>query len=198
MAIPRRGGERQRVVVGECEKSPLPWRLISRARANRRAGRGESPHSKFRKEREILNGGRRVLELPMARVTLGSGLVLVCCYNSQVGQQSMLLMENHLGKRVLRRWEVAVVVLAICGLTLSLATRTFRTRFSSGTIVKSISGQPVRQHMDSDAAKWVPPVSTFTVLEVPVFYPRLAPAGPPLPRLYYEESLSNRPPPFHS
>ena len=110
----------------------------------------------------------------------------------------MLLMENHLGKRVLRRWEVAVVVLAICGLTVSVATRTFRTRTSTGTIVKSITEQPVRQHMDSDAAKWVPPVSTVTVLEVPVFYPRFAPAGPPLPRLYYEESLSNRPPPFHS
>jgi hypothetical protein len=110
----------------------------------------------------------------------------------------MLLLENHLGKRVLRRWEIAVVVLAICGLTLSLATRTFRTSLSTGAIVKSISGQPVRQHMDSDAAKWVPPVSTLTVLEVPVFYPRFAPAGPPPPRLYYEESLSNRPPPFHS
>ena len=110
----------------------------------------------------------------------------------------MLLLENHLGKRVLRRWEIAVVVLAICGLTLSLATRTFRTSLSMGAIVKSISGQPVRQHMDSDATKWVPPVSTLTVLEVPVFYPRFAPAGPPLPRLYYEESLSNRPPPFHS
>jgi hypothetical protein len=107
-------------------------------------------------------------------------------------------MENHLGKRVLRRWEVAVVVLAICGLTVSLATRTFRTRVSTGAIVKSISGQPVRQHMDSDAAKWVPPVSMLTVLEVPVFYPRFAPAGPPLPRLFFEESLSNRPPPIHS
>jgi hypothetical protein len=104
-------------------------------------------------------------------------------------------MENHLGKRVLRRWEVAVVVLAICGLTLSLATRTFRARISTGTIVKSISGQPVRQQMDSDAAKWVPPVSTLTVLEVPVFYPRFAPAGPPLPRLFHKESLFDRPPP---
>jgi uncharacterized protein YbbC (DUF1343 family) len=110
----------------------------------------------------------------------------------------MLLMENHSGKRVLRRREVAVVVLAICGLTVSLATRTFRTRFSTGAVVKSIAGQPVRQHMDRDAAKWVPPVPTLTVLEVPVFYPRFAPAGPPLPRLYYEESLSNRPPPSHS
>jgi hypothetical protein len=133
-----------------------------------------------------------------AMVTWVLARVRGCCYNSLVGQQSMLLMENHLGKRVLRRWEVAVVVLAICGLTVSLATRTFRTRTFTGTIVKSVTGQPVRQHMDSDAAKWVPPVSTLTVLEVPVFYPRFAPAGPPLPRLYYEESLSNRPPPFHS
>jgi hypothetical protein len=115
-----------------------------------------------------------------------------------VGQQSMLLMENYPGKRVLRRWEVAVVVLAICGLTVSLATRTFRTRFSTGAIVKSISRPPIRQHMDRDATKWVPPVPTLAVLEVPVFYPKFAPAGPPLPRLYYEESLSNRPPPFHS
>lgn len=107
----------------------------------------------------------------------------------------MLLMENYVGKRVFRRWEVAVVVLAICGLTVSLGTRTFRTRSSTGTIVKSIAQQPVRQHMDSDAAKWVPPVSSFTVLEVPVFYPRFAPAGPPLPRLYYKESLFDRPPP---
>jgi uncharacterized protein YbbC (DUF1343 family) len=110
----------------------------------------------------------------------------------------MLLIENHLRKRVLRRRDAAVVVLAICGLTVSVATRTFRTRFSTGAIVKSISGQPVRQHMDSDAAKWVPPVPTLTLLEVPVFYPRFAPAGPPLPRLYFEESLSNRPPPLHS
>ena len=135
--------------------------------------------------------------LTLAAVTWVRTWVRGCCYNS-VGQQSMLLLENHLGKRVLRRWEIAVVVLAICGLTLSLATRTFRTSLSTGAIVKSISGQPVRQHMDSDAAKWVPPVSTLTVLEVPVFYPRFAPAGPPLPRLYYEESLFDRPPPLHS
>jgi hypothetical protein len=110
----------------------------------------------------------------------------------------MLLIENHLGKRVLRHWEVAIVLLAMCGLTVSLATRTFRTKFSTSTIVKSMSRPPIRQHMDRDEAQWVPPVSTLTVLEVPVFYPRFAPAGPPLPRLYYEESLSNRPPPVHS
>ena len=108
----------------------------------------------------------------------------------------MLLMENRLGKRVLRRWEVAVIALAICGLTVSVATRTFRARFSTGTIVKSASEPSIRQHMDRDAANWVPPVAMLTdVLQLPVFYPRFAPAGPPLPRVYYEEGLSNRPPP---
>jgi hypothetical protein len=111
----------------------------------------------------------------------------------------MLLMENRLGKRVLRRWEVAIVVLAICGLTVSVATRTFRAQFSHSTIVKASSTQPIRQHMDRDATKWVPPVSDATaVLEVPVFYPRFAPAGPPLQRRDFDESLSNRPPPFLS
>ena len=111
----------------------------------------------------------------------------------------MLLMENRQGKRVLHRWEVAVIVLALCGLTVSVATRTFRARFSSGTIVKSIPGQAIRQHMDRDASNWVPPEARLAnVQQVPVFFPRVAPAGPALPRLCYEESLSNRPPPLHS
>jgi hypothetical protein len=112
----------------------------------------------------------------------------------------MLLMENRQGKRVLRGWEVAVVVLAICGLAVSVATRTFRTRFSSGTMIQSsTSGEAIRQHMDRDATNWVPPVATLIDgLQAPVFYPRVAPAGPPLAHLYYEQSLFNRPPPFHS
>lgn len=112
----------------------------------------------------------------------------------------MLLMETRQGKSMLRSWQVAVVVLAICGLTVSLATRTFRTRFSSKTTIQSsMSGEAVRQHMDRDAANWAPPVPMLTdVLQAPVFYPRVAPAGPPLPRLYYEQSLFNRPPPSHS
>ena len=111
----------------------------------------------------------------------------------------MLLLENRHGKRVLRRWEAAVLLLAICGLTVSLATRTFRSEVPGSTIVKSISGQPIRQHMDRDATDWAPPVAAVSNdLQVPVFYPRVAPAGPPLPHVLFDESLSNRPPPFHS
>jgi len=110
----------------------------------------------------------------------------------------MMLVESYQGKRVLRRWEVAVVLLAICGLTVSVATRTFRLTSPAHTIANSAAGHAVRQHMDSDATGWAPPVATFTVLQLPVYYPRYAPAGPPLPRLFYEESLPNRPPPVFS
>lgn len=94
-----------------------------------------------------------------------------------------------------RRFYALIVALAICGLTISVATRTFRLRASDATVVKSSSPQPVRQHMDRDASKWAPPVSVATVLQTPVFYPQVAPAGPPLPRLFFDESLVNRPPP---
>jgi hypothetical protein len=88
-----------------------------------------------------------------------------------------------------------LVVLAICGLTISLTTRTFHFTIPHGIAAKSESGQAVRQHLDRDGAKWVPPVLTFGVLQVSSFYPRVAPAGPPLPTVLSDESLYNRPPP---
>jgi hypothetical protein len=93
------------------------------------------------------------------------------------------------------RWRVLVVVLAICGLTVSLSTRTFRLTFPHTPTVHSGSAQAIRQHLDRDAAKWTSPVPISTTLPVPVFYPRFAPAGPPMPSVLFDESLSNRPPP---
>jgi hypothetical protein len=93
------------------------------------------------------------------------------------------------------RWYVVVIILAICGLTTSLATRTFRLTLSHTSTVQSGSTQAIRQHMDRDAANWVSPVPVTTTLPVPVFYPRFAPAGPPMPTVLFDESLSNRPPP---
>lgn len=94
------------------------------------------------------------------------------------------------------RWRVLVIVLAICGLTVSLATRTFRLTFPHGRTVQSGSAQAMRQHMDRDAAKWTSPVPVVITVHVPTFYPHVAPAGPPLPGLLFEESFYNRPPPF--
>ena len=94
-----------------------------------------------------------------------------------------------------RRWRVFVIVLAICGMTVSLATRTFRLTIPHGVTVQNADSHATRQHMDRDAAQWVPPVPILSTLQVPVFYPRIAPSGPPRPTLLFDEDISNRPPP---
>jgi hypothetical protein len=93
------------------------------------------------------------------------------------------------------RWRVLVIVLAICALTVSLATRTFRLTFPQRHTAQSVSAQATRQHLDRDAATWVPPVPILTTLRAAAFYPHVAPGGPPLPSVLFDESLSNRPPP---
>jgi hypothetical protein len=99
---------------------------------------------------------------------------------------------------VMRRypsWRVFIVVLAICGLSVSLATRTFHLNFPQGTTVNSHVEQPMRQHLDRDAMQWMAPIPVFTVFAVPTFYLPVAPAVPSLPSVLFDESLSNRPPP---
>jgi hypothetical protein len=93
------------------------------------------------------------------------------------------------------RWRILLIAIAICGLTVSLATRTFRLTIPHGVTVRSGDVQAMRQHMDKDGARWVPPVPVLTVLEVPTFYPYVAPAGPPLATVLFDKSLYNRPPP---
>ena len=88
-----------------------------------------------------------------------------------------------------------VVALAILSLTVSLATRTFGVNIPNSISVHEASAQGTRQHMDRDSVGWVPPVPVLTALQAPTFYPHVAPAGPPLPSLFLEESLYNRPPP---
>jgi hypothetical protein len=109
----------------------------------------------------------------------------------------MLQALIHDGSRGWRpRWHALIIALAICGLTVSLATRTFRLKTCQTATVASHSAQPMRQHLDRDAVQWVPPVLVFSILQVPAFYPHVAPAIPSLPSVPIDESLSNRPPPF--
>jgi hypothetical protein len=86
-------------------------------------------------------------------------------------------------------------MLAILGLSVSLATRTFRLQSSDTVKVTSSTSQAMRQHLDRDAVRWVPPVPILVALQVPTFYPRVAPAGPPVPTVLFDERLANRPPP---
>jgi hypothetical protein len=93
----------------------------------------------------------------------------------------------------------AVVLLAVCALTVSLATR-YSFRANSAThSVRSVSERKSldtsRQHLDKDALQWVAPVARLTSLEAPQFYPRVQPVGPPLLSVLIDENLYNRPPP---
>lgn len=90
------------------------------------------------------------------------------------------------GQSKVKPW--IVIVLANVGLSHSMATRTFRLKVSDSISIQSASSQGMRQHLDRDAVKWVPPVRTLVTLDAPTFYPRIAPAGPPLPSPFLEEA----------
>ncbi|MFZ1005702.1 MAG: hypothetical protein WAN65_02620 [Candidatus Sulfotelmatobacter sp.] len=98
-----------------------------------------------------------------------------------------------------RLLSAAIVVIAVCALTVSVATRYCYAGSSSAhataTLHKHSSPQTARQRLSKDAATWIPPVFSPAVLQAATFYPRVAPAGPPIPGLLLEKSLYNRPPP---
>jgi len=115
-----------------------------------------------------------------------------------VVKREMLRLTNLEDSRS-RGWSAVVVLLVVCSLTASVATRySFFRGTSDDTVTrvqKHVSPEPSRQRLMKNAATWIPPVVVSAVLEVPSSYPRIAPAGPSIPNLFFEESLYNRPPP---
>jgi hypothetical protein len=93
-------------------------------------------------------------------------------------------------------WRGALIGIVMLSLVVSLATRTFHQTIPHGVTAHSNTAQAMRQHMVRDGARWVPPVLIYTAQQAPVFYPHVAPAGPPIPALLLiEDNLYNRPPP---
>jgi|ERR1022692_863170 hypothetical protein len=93
------------------------------------------------------------------------------------------------------RWlHWALTGLVLFTLVVTLATRFQVTAQDTATIQCSAS-QAMRQHLNQDGVRWAAPMLQVTVLQAPTFYPRVEPAGPPLPTLLIEENLFNRPPP---
>jgi hypothetical protein len=101
-----------------------------------------------------------------------------------------------------RRWQwfYFVILFAAVSLTLSVVTRyTFSSQTNHQTAITAHSNSSCnhgRQRLLKNAATWVAPVSATDILHAPVSYPRIAPSGPPIPRLLFEKNLYNRPPPF--
>jgi len=98
-----------------------------------------------------------------------------------------------------KRWCAVVILLAVCSLIVSLATRYSTSLDDSSPTVKAVQAHPFpaakRQRLAKDAANWIRPMICFEALEAPSYYPPIAPAGPPIPIRFLEESLYNRPPP---
>jgi hypothetical protein len=103
--------------------------------------------------------------------------------------------KTEIAVRAVPWWRLAFFCVVMFSLVLTLATRTFRGTTSHSLEVQSNSPQAMRQHMDRDAVRWAAPVAKVVVSQVPTFYARVAPTGPPLPTLGLEENLHNRPPP---
>lgn len=92
-----------------------------------------------------------------------------------------------------------VVVLAVCALTVKLATR-FDGLYSASTpamatVQQHVSPAPNRQRLMTTAVVWITPLVRASSLDTTTSYPRIAPAGPPMPSALFEQSLYNRPPP---
>jgi hypothetical protein len=106
---------------------------------------------------------------------------------------------NHLTDERHKNWCAVVVLAAVCSLTASLATRYYSPWDASThgvrTLQTNTSLDTKRQRLTKNAANWVPPVFSFDISQCPTFHPTIAPAGPPAPTLFFEESLYNRPPP---
>ncbi|HWW13720.1 MAG TPA: hypothetical protein VN310_03575 [Candidatus Dormibacteraeota bacterium] len=106
---------------------------------------------------------------------------------------------RHSDNRPHRHWCAVVVLVAVCSLTVSVATRYCSPLGTSSLTMKTVqthtSPDAKRQRLTKNAANWVPPVVCFDILQSPSSYPRIAPAAPPIPSLFFEENLYNRPPP---
>jgi hypothetical protein len=126
------------------------------------------------------------------------GLRLLCFKPLGSFKREMLRLTNLEDSRS-RGWSALVVLLVVCSLTASVATRYSFFRGSSDDTVtrvqKHVSPEPSRQRLMKNAATWIPPVVVSALFEAPGSYPRVAPAGPPIPSLFFEKSLYNRPPP---
>ncbi len=98
-----------------------------------------------------------------------------------------------------RRWCTVGVLVAVCALTLSVATRyTSSTRPANESVTTIQNHQcptPGLQRLLNNAATWMPPVVGSAIFHDPVSYRQVAESGPTVSSVFLERNLYNRPPP---
>jgi len=92
---------------------------------------------------------------------------------------------------------IAVIVLAICSLTASLATRftVQGAEIEKVAAAKAQSSVAKRQHLLGNAIQWSAPASTFTLFQPPRSSVLVVSVVVPTANLTSESWLYNRPPP---
>ncbi|HLV86460.1 MAG TPA: hypothetical protein VKV39_05745 [Candidatus Sulfotelmatobacter sp.] len=98
-----------------------------------------------------------------------------------------------------KRWFTAIVLIAVCTLTVSVATR---YGFSSSvadhactSIAKHQTCTHGPQRLLNDAATWMPPRVEVAIFCDPGQYPHIPPSDSPISSVLLEKNLYNRPPP---
>jgi len=109
---------------------------------------------------------------------------------------------NNLDPRQSKRRWVAVALVAVCSITISVATRYSvpgKTGDSKVTTVRNhVDIEPIRQRLLNNAASWMPPAVGTAILQQNESFTRVIWTGPPAARLFFEQNLFNRPPPSNS
>ncbi len=120
--------------------------------------------------------------------------------NSIRSLSEMFHLNNLAGRHTKRRW-IAVILLAVCSITISVATRYSVPGKNDSKVItvrNHVETEPARQRLLNNAASWMPPAVGSAILPLSRSFTRIAWTGPPEAKVFFEHSLFYRPPPSHS
>lgn len=107
-----------------------------------------------------------------------------------------MIFSNNLGTDG-RGWRRALIIAAVCSLTVCVGTRFSLSLSAPGHMVKSMdlrSGSS-KQHLDQDDTRFIQPVAAGVAVEPAVLYSSVTPPEPPRYTADFVVVLLNRPPP---
>jgi hypothetical protein len=122
-------------------------------------------------------------------------MVKSCSFREDLG--AVMPIDSRFRKRPRSSGRLTLVFLAICCLTISLATRFAVTGSETAAVrvVQAHSPDAQRQHLLGDGLKWTAPAVSFALFEPPRSFVPAVSAVFPATNLSFESWLYNRPPP---
>ena len=117
----------------------------------------------------------------------------------KIARLTMLQLTNP-GRPCRKRWCMAIVLIAVCTLTVSVATRYTRSQGpaneTQSVIQEHHALRPGLQRLLNNAVTWMPPIVEATIFYDPCHYPHVVPSDSPISSVLLERNLYNRPPPI--